>query len=155
MSVNEERSIRFPCPAGQFVPHEPPMLLIDKLLNKDGKKTTASAVLESGSLFYAEKHAMMPEYFIEIIAQTMAAANGLEAHIARSPIKNGFITEVSDFRMHILAGGNSEFIITVEEVMTLGSMKLMKGEVFVAETSAASAELKIYEDKQQSDENRP
>ena len=155
MSVNEKRFLQFPYPAGHFVPHEPPMLLIDKLLSRDGEKTTASAVLESGSIFYAEKNAMMPEYFIEIIAQTMAAANGLEAHITKSPIKNGFITEVSDFRMHNLAGGNSEFVVTVEEVMALGSMKLMKGEVFAAETSVASAELKIYEDDQESDKSRP
>ncbi|MDJ0622543.1 MAG: hypothetical protein QNJ17_06240 [Desulfocapsaceae bacterium] len=146
MADNELNPIQLPCPAGQFVPHEPPMLLIDKLLSRDGKMTTASAIIESDSIYKDPQHGILPEYFIEIIAQTMAAANGFDAYLNLAPVKNGFITEVSSFSLCENKVNYLEFVITVEEVMALGSMKLMKGEVFAASISLAVAELKIYED---------
>lgn len=146
MTDNEKHAIQLPCSAGRFVPHEPPMLLIDKLISKTKNKAMASAVLEPGCIFKGTHHKILPEYFIEIIAQTMAAANGFDAQCNHAPVKNGYITEVSAFNLQEMQDDYYEFAIIVEEVMALGSMKLMKGEVSADNILLASAELKIYED---------
>ena len=151
MADYPQEKAQLPCPANLLIPHASPMLLIDALLSREGDRATASAFLSHESMFKGSQRGILPEYFIEIIAQTMAAANGFDAIQNLSPVKNGFITEVSTFEIHTTSTEKTAFEIRVEEIMAFGSMKLMKGEVFADDTVLASGEIKIYQDDQDAD----
>lgn len=140
---------KLPCPANLLVPHRSPMLLINTLILREGKRAMAKSAPLPLDSFKDPRGIILPEYFIEIIAQTMAAANGYDAMVNESSVKNGFITEVSSFMQQSKTLDTSVFEIEVEEMMSLGSLKVMKGEVFADGDLLASGELKIYQDDQE------
>jgi predicted hotdog family 3-hydroxylacyl-ACP dehydratase len=121
------------------------MLLIDHLLEREGDRAAASAFLTKDSLCFSERGGILPEYFIEIIAQTMAAANGYDAISCNNPPKEGFIVGIDIFSIYHIPEGASEFRIQVVKNMEFGSMKVMEGEVFSGPTRVAAIELKVWE----------
>ena len=134
-----------PCPAEKLLPHQPPMLLIDRLIERQGDRATAIANIDKFSICYNENKGVLPEYLVEIMAQTMAAANGYDGLLSSIPPKDGFIVGLDKFHLKKLPQTDKEMIIRVVKTMEFGAMKIMEGEVFIGPMSIASVELKVWE----------
>lgn len=148
MNTSKENIIplpSLPCPAEKLLPHQPPMLLIDSLIERKGDKAAATANIDESSICHNEGRGVLPEYLIEIMAQTMAAANGYDGLLSNIPPKDGFIVGLDKFHLKNLAQIGGEMIIRVVKTMEFGAMKIMEGEVFIGSTSIASVELKVWE----------
>lgn len=145
MTLPTAKTIELPCPAENLIIHRPPMLLIDQLLEREGDNAAASASLNSDSLCFSASRGILPEYFIEIMAQTMAAANGYDALVNNTPPADGFIVGIDTFSIFHIPEGANDFRVEVVKNMEFGSMKMMNGEVFCGSTRVASIELKVWE----------
>lgn len=145
MNQRDGKKLQLPLPARKLLRHRPPMLLIDRLLARDDGRATAAAGISSGGIFCTGNDIVVPEYFIEVIAQTMAAANGYDALVERLVPKAGFIVGIDDFSLHHRVSAPAEFIIEVATTMEFAAMKVMSGEVLLGQTSIASAEIKVWE----------
>src|SRR3989339_451372 len=90
--------IELPGPAMKFVPHRQSMLLINRLLARDkGAGTARAEVITPVDGLFVLGQGLAPEYFIELIAQTAAAATGYDALDSSAPPSKGFLVGVDEF----------------------------------------------------------
>lgn len=133
-----------PCPAEKLIIHRGPMLLIDELLERQHNHAAASAVLDKDNICSTGNFEVLPEYFIELLAQTVAAASGYDNLVAEVPPGTGFLVGVEDFTSTPPPARSQNFIARVATTMEAGAMKIVHGEVFAGDTSVARAELKLW-----------
>ena len=80
----------FPCPAAPYLPHDPPMALIDRVLAFGEDHIQASAVLGTDAGF--DDGQSVPSWvLIEYMSQAVAAYAGLQAALAGEPVRKGFL----------------------------------------------------------------
>lgn len=137
--------IELPCRADRLLIHRPPMLLIDELTEREGKRASATASLSHDNLCIDPERGILPEYFIEIMAQTMAAANGYDGALSGSSPKNGFIVGLDKFLVHEFPKNIGVFNVQIEKTMEFAAMKVMAGEVMLEGKLIVSAEMKVWE----------
>lgn len=85
-----DRLPAFPCPAAAYIPHDPPMALIDRILAFDADSIEAEADIREDAVF-AGAHGVPAWIGIEYMAQTVAAHAGLGAALAGAPVRKGFL----------------------------------------------------------------
>jgi len=145
MKSNEPNPIALPCPAEKLLVHQPPMLLIRELTARDNHSASALASISDATICNSPKRGILPEYFIEIIAQTVAAAYGFDTIINGIPPREGYIVGIDKFTLKNLPDSCCELQIHIKLELDLGSVKVMKGDVSSDLEHIASAELKVWE----------
>ncbi len=75
----------------QLVPHEKPMLLIDRMLDYDDEWFKSEVEITKGSEFLNENNAVPSWVGIEYMAQTIAAYAGRISRENDEPVKIGFL----------------------------------------------------------------
>ena len=125
--------------------HRPPMLLIKELTTRTIQSATALASAADAGACKTIDNGLLPEYFIEIMAQTVAAAFGYDAKIKGVPPKEGYIVGINDFSFTNIPiiGDTLEINIGLEH--DLGSVKVLNADVTADKRKIASAELKVWE----------
>jgi predicted hotdog family 3-hydroxylacyl-ACP dehydratase len=77
-------------PIEKLLPHRPPMILIDRLVQTHGVKTVCEVTIGPYSMFL--KAAGVPAFVgIEYMAQTVAAHGGYQSYLAGQPIVVGLL----------------------------------------------------------------
>ncbi len=145
MPTQTESKIQLPCPAEKIIFHRPPMLLIENLLEREGDQATANTRILTDNICFDENRGILPEFFIEIMAQTMAAANGFDFILEDKPPKDGFIVGLDKFVLTKIPSRDDELLIKIDKIMEFGSMQIMRGEVFANDVLIATGELKVWE----------
>ena len=88
--------LSFPIPAAQLLPHAPPMLVIDSLLNAHHGHAEAAVVLRPGHVLL-HNGIVAKEGFVELAAQTAGAMKGYAEKVLGEPIREGFLAAAQDF----------------------------------------------------------
>ncbi len=130
-----------PMAATKLVPHRSPMLLVDRLVARDRAADTGTveASLPESGVFRVRDNMIMPEYFIEVAAQTMAAVSGYDALCDGVDHGGGYLVGVDEFRWKRHLGCGERITITVDRRMQVGPVSLIAfsissaGDVTVAE----------------------
>jgi predicted hotdog family 3-hydroxylacyl-ACP dehydratase len=146
-NMNSSGIPSLPCPAENLIIHRGPMLLIDELLERQHSHAVASSTLDKGNICITKKFGVLPEYFIEVLAQTVAAASGYDRLIAEAPPGSGFLVGVENFTCEDFTSAPAKpqkFITRILTTMEAGAMKIVHGEVFAGDISVATAELKLW-----------
>jgi len=141
--------IELPCVAEQFLPHRPPMLLISRLLERQGDTAVAEAVIPRGGLFVDPEKGLLPEYFIEIIAQTLAATSGYDALLDHAPQNDGFLVGVDNFIWPTQQAEPESVRIHIEKTFEFGGVTIIHGQVLAGEHLLAQGDIKVWENKSQ------
>lgn len=77
-------------PIEQLLPHRPPMILIDRLVQTDGATTVCEVTIGPHSMFL--QAAGVPAFVgIEYMAQTVAAHGGYQSYLEGQPIVVGLL----------------------------------------------------------------
>jgi len=85
-------------PITDLLPHRPPMLLVDALLDADAESLRASAQVRPGE-WYSDDAGRMPAWVaIELMAQAIAAFAGAAARARGEPPKVGLLLGSRDYR---------------------------------------------------------
>ena len=139
-----------PCQAEQLVPQRPPMLLIDKLLRRDHDVdfAIAEAIVPHRGVFVDSCQGLIPEYYLELVAQAMAAVNGYDLQVGGGEIRNGFLVGVDDFAWQGTAEAGDVLRVEVEKDFEFGPVTIMKGRVIDHHGELlASGAIKVWEEK--------
>jgi predicted hotdog family 3-hydroxylacyl-ACP dehydratase len=122
------------------------MLLIDSLVARDRGADTgaARAMLPEAGIFLVNG-AVVPEYFIEVAAQTMAAVSGYDAICDGTAAGGGYLVGVD--RMTWLGRGRpgEELRIVIAREMKVGPISLIGFEVDAAAGRIAEGVLRTWE----------
>ncbi|MBU0729654.1 MAG: ACP dehydratase [Proteobacteria bacterium] len=137
-----------PCPAIDLMPHRPPMLLINRLLARDREKDTgiAEGVIPEAGFFYDPENGFLPEYFIELVAQSAAAINGYDALVDGKPQMKGFLVGVDDFVMEGSAQPGETVQIHLIKKLEFGAVTIMEGRVAGARGEICHGNVRAWEE---------
>lgn len=127
------------------------MLIVDQLLTREENRGVGSALLPREGIFY-DRGRVLPEYFVELIAQTAAMANGYDALIAGNGELAGMIVGIDELVLHGCGKSGSSVRIEIEKIFEFGMVKVVRGAVYQEEELLASGTLKVWESSKAADE---
>lgn len=135
-----------------LIPQKPPMVMIDKLLHSDEKKSISSFAILENNIFCKENKFTEPG-LIENVAQTAAIRAGYNAMQkskgnggeGKSGPVLGYIASVKNCVLHQLpnVGDRIETEIIVEREVL--SVSLIKGTIKSNDTTLLECEMKIFQ----------
>jgi 3-hydroxyacyl-[acyl-carrier-protein] dehydratase len=138
-------AVQLPCPAEKFVPHRPPMLLVTRLLERQHGNALIEAMVPGKGIWLDPQSRVLPEYYIELVAQAMAAVNGYDAVRAGKAPGSGMLVGIDDYRLVEQAVPGETVWIDVEKTFEFGAVKIIRGAVRNARSTIADVELKVWE----------
>ncbi len=141
--MSKVKGQRFPLPAGELVPHRPPMLLISELLFREDDYALVSAITPEDGLFVF-RGKVVPEYLIEVLAQAMAAMNGYDSLQMGKRAPGGVLAGIDRFEWQDLPGTGCELQVHVEKVFEFAQITVMKGQITECGRAIAQGELKLW-----------
>ncbi len=139
--------------AEQLVPHRPPMLFVRELLERNGDLALVTAELPAMEL--------LPELFVELVAQAMAVTSGYDALREDSPPRGGMLVGVDEFFCTDKTAAVDlvrRYLVRIEKKFQFGSIFIVTGEIYAAaegrepffplveENRIAWGTLKVWED---------
>ncbi|MCK5231325.1 MAG: ACP dehydratase, partial [Desulfobulbaceae bacterium] len=127
----------------------PPMLLVDRLLERDCAKDLciAEARAPIDGIFVNETGMLIPEYYLELIAQSMAAGNGYDAQCDRVSERTGYLVGIDAFTWFQDALPGEILRVDLKKIFEFGSVTIMAGEVINQKGRViAEGEIKVWEE---------
>lgn len=77
--------------ARDLVPHEPPMLLVDRIVDQSGTSIVAEHVVQADGLFFQPGRGLPAYVGFEVMAQTVSAFDGMRRRAAGEEPQLGFL----------------------------------------------------------------
>ncbi len=136
-----------PRKVGDLMPHRPPMRFIARLLARDRQEDTAlaEAVIPDKDSFFWTSAGLLPEYLLELLAQTMAAGNGFDALQDGVTATSGFLVGVEDFQWEARPQARETVQIAMRKTFKFGSVTIMHGQIEGAAGLLAQGKVKVWE----------
>lgn len=135
-------------PIVDFIPHRPPMVLIDKILSHQQDCLTVETLITENSPYFEKAKQGVPSYVcIEYMAQSVAALAGVEALMANEPIKIGFLLGSRKLTINepLLRLGQS-YVTKVNRLYQEESgLAVFDCQVFHHDTLIASANVNVFQ----------
>ena len=128
--------------AATLLPHRPPMLMIDRLVDAGPGTAVAEATLGDGCLGVSAGR-VLEAALVECVAQTAAAGKAVAAAGA-GPAAPGLLAGVSDFRVFRRPAAGERLTIRIREDRQLGPLTLVSGEVLAGGERVAAGRLKLH-----------
>ena len=126
------------------------MLLVGRLLHRDRDVEFAvvEAVVPEGGVFVDPAGELLPEYFIELVAQSMAAVNGYDCRCDGLASGRGFLVGIDGFFWDGGAVSGETLQVEIAKIFEFGAVTVMKGQVLnKAAEVLAGGEIKAWEEK--------
>lgn len=135
---------KLPVEAESFLPHRPPMLFVERLVEREGDLAVAETTLPSTGIAVCNGR-LLPEYFIELIAQTAALANGFDLFCEDKPPSDGMLVGIDSFStLHKACTGHVVRIET-NKTFTFGPVNVIHGSIWDGDLQLASGKIKVWE----------
>jgi len=149
LKINETIA-KLPCEAEVLVPQRPPMLVIDRLLERDRSAnfSVVEAEVPGEGVFVDTQGGILPEYFIELAAQAMAAVNGYDGLVGGKEVGRGFLVGIESFSWSAAVFPGEKLTVAIKKDYEFGPVSVMAGKVFnQAGEIVAEGEIKAWEEK--------
>ncbi|MBK6338014.1 MAG: 3-hydroxyacyl-ACP dehydratase [Bacteroidetes bacterium] len=135
----------------EVLPQRPPMVMIDRLLFVDTKKTISTFFIDKDCIF-CNKAFLNESGIVENIAQTGAAGFGYLDFIAQKPILLGFIASIKNLIINQLPPIGQTLITEVVVEDPVMGFNIIKGKILLNELEIASCEMRIFINKTEQNE---
>ncbi len=148
MENKQENGLKLPCPAELLIPHREPMCLIDHLVKRSDDRTLAATtvLMDKELLFIDQEHGITAEFFIEIIAQTAAAANGYDTLVDGKEPGAGFIVKLDDFSLFPHSLSARPLLAETEKIFEFNDMTRLEGRLYCDDKLLASGTIQVWEE---------
>lgn len=142
--MSSTEALHLPAPAIRFVPHRPPMLLIDTLEAFTAEEAVVSARVAAGSPLADALGGVAEVGLIEMLAQAYAARQGYADLAAGRPVREGYLVGLRAVRLYNQASVGDRLRITLRTLMTMDGFALAEGTVTRNGDLLASGTLKLW-----------
>jgi predicted hotdog family 3-hydroxylacyl-ACP dehydratase len=141
-----ESNCSFPIDASQFLPHKPPMLMVEQIVsvNDQEKSSLIETTVHPDSLFLSEENTLYGEALIEIMAQAAAAQHGYNLAKENKHEEKGFIVGIRKFEITGEAFVNDKLSVSVKLGPEIESLSVVYGTVTCRSNQIASIELTVW-----------
>jgi radical SAM protein with 4Fe4S-binding SPASM domain len=134
-----------PVDAARVVPHKPPMLLIDSLLEVKERASVSEMTVRDDMIFVGDDGYLDEAAFPEIISQAIAAQEGFRKLGSRSPELEGFLLGLKKLEIFSRARVGDTLRITVFKAARYGDFGIIEGEVYRGDELIVKGELKVWQ----------
>ncbi len=141
-----------PVDAAQVVPHKPPMLLIDRLLELKERASVSEMTVRQDMVFVDETGRLDDACYPEIISQAIAAQEGFRKLGSRNPLHEGLLLGVKKLEILGVARVGDTLRISVYKAAKYGDFGIISGEVFKGDELIARGEVKVWQNDSKSKE---
>jgi len=128
------------------------MLLTTTLVKREGGRAVAETELPGTGLF-VDDGLVIPEYFIELIAQTAALGNCYDAVCRGEAPRDGMLVGIDRFSWPGRPQAGSAVRIETDKIFSFGAVKSIHGRVFAGETLLAEGDIKVWEGEAQEEKS--
>lgn len=136
--------VQLPIAGEKLIPHRPPMLFVEYLTEREGDRAVGSVRVPVSGLCLDEAR-VFPEFFVEVIAQTVAMANGYDALCCGQRMNDGMLVGVDSFEMEEVPDPGAELRVVIEKTFEFGAVTLIHGELFSEGRAVARGDIKVWE----------
>lgn len=137
--------VYLPVDAALLVPHKPPMLLIDRLLEIKERSSLLEMTVKDNTIFVGADNRLDDVSYPEILAQAIAAQEGFRKLGCRDYQPEGFLLGLKNLEIIGSARVGDTLQIFVQKVAKYGDFGIIQGEVRKGNDVIARGELKVYQ----------
>ncbi len=138
------KSLNFPIPAEQLIPHRLPLRLVDRLLSYDGLQGVVESTLLPDSICIRDDGSIEQAAMVELIAQSFAAVKGYADLLEGKTVKRGFLVGVKQFAFQGTAYGNERLLIYITKTGETDEFALAEGRVTREEEVLAFGNVMVW-----------
>ncbi len=128
-----------------LLPHRPPMLLVNRVVDVQEKLGSAEAVVEPSHLFLREDGTLSPEVIGELVAQGFGVCEACRRLDKGLTIDGGgYLANLRDMEVFAPICLGDTLIIKTEKIDECFNTHIVRGEVFCNEHKLAQATVYIF-----------
>ncbi|RJQ13959.1 MAG: radical SAM protein [Nitrospiraceae bacterium] len=150
-SDRQEDIVSLPVNIDRLVPHEQPMLVVDRLLEVGERASVSEVEVAKDSIFVGEDGRLNEMSYPEIFSQAIAAQSGFK-NIGNDDSKSeGLLLGIKNLEILDTAFVGDKLQVSVYKAAKYGGFGIIKGEIFKRGTLIARGEIKVWHNDKEND----
>jgi len=133
-----------PAPTAEYMLHQPPLRLIQRLLRVDEAYAEAETVLADDQVGIGPNGRIEAAALVELVAQAYAAAQGYRDQQAGKSAGMGYLVGASDFQIASTPAAGQSLRIKVTSTRSFADFYMVDGEVLAGTEVVAHGTLKVW-----------
>ncbi|NVN91084.1 MAG: radical SAM protein [Desulfuromonadales bacterium] len=134
-----------PVDVSRVIPHKPPMLLIDRLLEIGDRVSVSEMTVRKEMVFVDESGRLDDASYPEIISQAVAAQEGFRRFGSSNPLVEGFLLGVKKLEILGEAHVGDTLRVSLFKASKFGDFGILDGKVYNGATLVARGEIKVWQ----------
>jgi radical SAM protein with 4Fe4S-binding SPASM domain len=145
-NIDRRDEIMFlPVDVARVIPHKPPMLLIDRLLEVKERASVSELTVREDMIFVDENGHLDDASYPEIISQAVAAQEGFRRFGGRNPLIEGFLLGIKNLEILGNSFVGDTLRISLHKKAKFGDFGILNGEVHKDQELIARGEIKVWQ----------
>ncbi len=136
--------LTLPMPAAAFIPHRPPMQLVDTLISYGDGAGVVEATPVADCILVDEDGALDEAAFVELLAQGYAVIKGYDDLLQGKEISEGYLVGVRKLRITGRARAGEPLLVRIRTVGSFEGFAVAEGEIERAAEIIASGTIKLW-----------
>ncbi|MFO7814063.1 MAG: hypothetical protein R6V21_13945 [Pelovirga sp.] len=136
--------LSLPLDAQELIPHRPPMRLVERLLEVDGKNGIVEARIASAALLTAADGMLEDLALVEIMAQSYATLKGYIDRRDQLPVRQGFLVGIKKMVCHASVQADDLLLVHIRTIAELDDFAVAEGEVRRGNEVIAEGDVKVW-----------
>jgi len=134
-----------PVDVSELIPHKPPMLMIDNLLEINERASVSEMTVRDDMLFVDGSGKLAEASYPEIISQAVAAQEGFRRFGGKNPLVEGFLLGIKNFEILGESRVGDDLRISLQKKTRFGDFGILSGEIFRGDELIARGEVKVWQ----------
>jgi 3-hydroxyacyl-[acyl-carrier-protein] dehydratase len=136
--------LTLPMPADAFIPHRPPMRLVDTLLSWEGSTGEIEATPSLDNILVGSDGILDEAALVELLAQGYATIKGYDDLLQGKPVSEGYLVGVRKVRLVGRPRAGEKLIIRIRTVGSFEGFAVADGEIERQGEIVASGTIKLW-----------
>ena len=139
-----KNDLTLPMPAEAFIPHRPPMRLVDRLISYDDSGGVVEASPTADCILVDADGALDEAGFVELLAQSYAVIKGYDDLLQGKEISEGYLVGVRKLSVTGRAHAGERLLIRIRTVGSFEGFAVAEGEIERGSETIASGTIKLW-----------
>ena len=136
--------LTLPMPAETFIPHRPPMRLVESLVSYGDAAGVVEALPAPGSILVNADGTLDEVALVELLAQGYAVIKGYDDMLQGKEISRGFLVGIRKLRVTGAVRAGERLLVRINTVGSFEGFAVAEGEVERAGEVVASGTIKLW-----------
>lgn len=139
-----KKDLTLPMPAAIFIPHRPPMQLVDTLISYADAGGVVETTPSADCILVNEDGTLDEAAFVELLAQGYAVIKGYDDMLQGKEISEGYLVGVRKLRISGQARAGERLLIRITTVGSFEGFAVADGEVVRGTETIAHGTIKLW-----------